>query len=831
MRTIWMTFRAEARARHRAWVALALVFGVGAGSAVATFAGARRTGTAYPRFVEAEDGFDAISGGGGLRRFAQRYEALKKHPLVEDYAELVIVGAEIGFRAKTGGQRVVGFPELLIATDPAGRAMYEINRAKILDGRLPKRARTDEVAVPFTVADRYGLEVGDRLTLGVGFNLEEAGAGGFPPPIDRFPARVVGIVASPGDFEAIGQATFPVVYSTPAVYERYRELLPRPGGDRPIDELAPDTRSLGFRIRGGSDRAVAFKQAVERDLELDVPIIEPVVRRGVQKTIRLYVVALWLLGALVAIATLAIVGQTLARQQALDAADYPTLRAMGVSRRQLLGVGMLRATAIACFAAVVAAIIAYLASPLMPIGPARIAEPSPGLSFDPAAIGSGSALILLLVPLIALLPSLRAARSAALPDRAREMRPSAIVQAFARLSGSATAGTGLRMALEPGRGRTAVPVRSTILAVALGVAAVTASVTVGHSLTHLVATPALTGFTYDAILPGDDPNATLTNQQRVAKLRALPFVDKVTLGTAVNVVFGGEESFLLAFSEEGKIGYSIIEGRPPTDTTSKGLPEIAVGPTTLRRMHLRLGGTVEFNYPSQDRSEEEMAQDAPREEPTQRATIVGVAAIPQVPWAVTDPGEGAVMTAGTVERFRLGDAASCCFVSFTPGTDLRTAATKLEEAGFETSLRTKRADMVTLERVSRLPALLSGIFALIAAAALTHIIVTAVRRRRRDLAILKTLGFVTRQVRAVIAWQVSVIAIVSLVVGIPVGVIVGRWGWHLIAAQFGAVPVALAPPLIIASLVPIALVLGNAVAALPGRAAARTRPALVLRSE
>ena len=42
---------------------------------------------------------------------------------------------------------------------------------------------------------------------------------------------------------------------------------------------------------------------------------------------------------------------------------------------------------------------------------------------------------------------------------------------------------------------------------------------------------------------------------------------------------------------------------------------------------------------------------------------------------------------------------------------------------------------------------LAGLLALLSAATLIHILLTAVRRRARDLAILRTLGFVGSQVR------------------------------------------------------------------------------------
>lgn len=316
-------------------------------------------------------------------------------------------------------------------------------------------------------------------------------------------------------------------------------------------------------------------------------------------------------------------------------------------------------------------------------------------------------------------------------------------------------------------------------------------------------------------MPGDE---------MAARIRAFPFVERTTEGTGLNVVFEGVDSFMVAFEDGSPIGFATIDGRAPTDALDGGLPEIALGPATMRRLHLRLGDTVRFVYATMDESREEAT-------PIQPARVVGVAAIPALPWAAVEPGEGAVMTIGAIRRFSPNEAGGCCFVRFRRGTDLRVARAELEKAGLETFLRTKRSDLATLERISRLPVLLSGIFAAIAAAALVHVLVTGIRRRRHDLAILKTLGFVKRQVRGAVAWQSSAIAVLSVVVGIPAGLVLGRWAWRLVAGQFGVVPAPVAPVLLLALLAPAAVLLANLVAVIPGRIAARTRPALVLRTE
>jgi ABC-type lipoprotein release transport system permease subunit len=108
---------------------------------------------------------------------------------------------------------------------------------------------------------------------------------------------------------------------------------------------------------------------------------------------------------------------------------------------------------------------------------------------------------------------------------------------------------------------------------------------------------------------------------------------------------------------------------------------------------------------------------------------------------------------------------------------------------------------------------------------------TSVRRRRRDLAMLRALGFTGRQLRSVVVWQASVSGLVGVVAGLPIGILLGRWLWTLFARHIDAVPEPTVPVLSIVIVAFVTMVLANVVAALPGRSAAHTSTARVLRGE
>ncbi len=141
------------------------------------------------------------------------------------------------------------------------------------------------------------------------------------------------------------------------------------------------------------------------------------------------------------------------------------------------------------------------------------------------------------------------------------------------------------------------------------------------------------------------------------------------------------------------------------------------------------------------------------------------------------------------------------------------------------------AQIVNYRSIGSTPVILAVGLAAGAIVALGLTLAASVRRRRRDLALLKALGFTQRQLAAAVAWQATVAAVIGIIVGIPLGIVVGRQLWTLFARNLNAVPDPTVPVLSVILVGVGALVFANLVAALPGRSAARTPTALVLRAE
>lgn len=139
--------------------------------------------------------------------------------------------------------------------------------------------------------------------------------------------------------------------------------------------------------------------------------------------------------------------------------------------------------------------------------------------------------------------------------------------------------------------------------------------------------------------------------------------------------------------------------------------------------------------------------------------------------------------------------------------------------------------VVEIRTVALLPVLLGIFLAVLAVGAVGHALGTAVRRRPREVAVLRALGMTPLQARGVVITQASVLTVIGLAFGLPLGVALGRAVWRVVA---DATPLQYGPPVAFWALVlaaPLALLLANLLAAVPARRAARLPVNQILHAE
>ena len=470
--------------------------------------------------------------------------------------------------------------------------------------------------------------------------------------------------------------------------------------------------------------------------------------------------------------------------------------------------------------------VAVALSPLAPVGIARIAQTSAGVAFDPLVLLAGAAAIAVVTLALGGVPAWRAARTGAPGRRPPSLaRPSAIAGWLAAAGAPPAMLIGVRQALQRRAAEGSAPVGTALLGTVLAVTALTATAVFGASLTHLLATPALYGQQFQLNFSATGGKA---DAQVLRELQRDPAVTRITRGvdaTAVinRVTVGG----LAGEQVRGAPLFSAMAGRLP-----RGPGEVALGAATMREVGAGLGDVVRVTVP------------APGGHPrTTPFTVVGMVSFPLLN-GTASLGHGALYTLDglTAAACPPGPGLAGCrdsvrqnfdggvLASVRPGPAGR-AAIAHYLAAYPTSaaLPMTPESLVNFGEAVSFPALLGVVLAGFGVAMVTHLLVVSVSRRRRELSLLKVLGFARRQVAGTVGWQATTLAVAGLVVGMPLGLAAGQALWRAFAVSFGVVAVPVAPPGLLAVLAAAILVAANLLAAGPAIAAARGRPGPALR--
>lgn len=804
MSAVWVRAIKELRARWRPWLAIALMIGIAGGVVMAAAAGARRSDTAVPRFLAYSQASTA-----DVEADPSQFHAIAALPQVESAsaAAFLLMGKSLAKSVDTRFAITV-----LALADPTLQS-----RAMVSSGRLFNMSDPGEALINDTALRTGALKIGETVNLrGFTFEqLQDVLRGSTADP--KGPTATVKIVGSIRQATDLSTTRPPpgilytgndVLLLTPALYER-------------IGHETANFLSVAVRLKHADKDLQAFTKEVAR-LTAGKGVVHggsDEVQAGIeaQRATHTEAVALWLFAALAGVAALLVIGQSLSRQIFAEAGDNETLLALGMSRAQLLMSAFFVALIAGLVGAVVGVATAILLSPLAPLGLARQADVDVGFHIDLPVVLIGAAGCIVLVAGRALFPAMLASRLGG--EREGSRKPSRVADALARAGMSASSVAGVQMALDPGRGGGAVPVRAAIAGSVVAITVLITALAFGAGLTHLADTPRLQGWTWDFAL--GNPHSDDVSARAIPLLRGKSFIAGISAEAFGTVVLGKRDQTIALGLDRvsGDVGPPILEGRAP-----RGSDEVALGTKALRTLKKHVGDTVQIGVPEpgHDRS----------------MRIVGrVLITPVIVNGQSTLGDGALMSMEALRLFvppQQSDqgAVNVFLVKLAPGVD-RAAAFAALKSDFPGTVLTPYppAEVENLRRIDTLPFVLAGLLGLLAIATIAHTLITSVRRRRRDLAILKTIGFERRQVSATVAWQASTLGALAGAIGLVAGVIVGRALWTFFAGRLGIHPEPVLPVLLLVAIVPGALLLANLIAAIPARAAARTEPALILRTE
>ena len=789
MTAAWLWARSELRTRWRAWLVLGLLAGATFGLAGAGFAGARRTSVALPRYGEASHAPDVAVLANDPSFDAKKRRAVAALPEVRAvYPFLVAIGIEAKPTTDGGG--------LIPVTDAGSRLMGGI----IIHGRATNPARPDEVVVDQNLQRKYHLDIDTSMTISQHASPQEIAqlppgllAPGVDPNFSQT-LRVVGISKS-----VSSEANWA---PSSGFYAKYSHRLA--GFVNEFATLKHGPADLA-KFRHDVAHIVGHPVNVESFAELvGLPKVKNILRVEEQGLL-LFALAVLVVGGV-------LIGQALARAVSAGAAELPTWRTIGADRSIAVRALVMPAIGTAIVAAATGPAVATALSPWFPISEGRRYDLDVGFHADWVVLGLAAAAVAVAV----LTTALFAAVWAASGRRSRTPTPSTAGKWAARTGLPPALAVGSRLAVEPGRGRLAVPVRSALVGAIVGVLGVVGCFTFRAGLIDAAASPQRSGVVWNFVVASGEGLVATKDITTITHDRDVEGVLHAVWYRAVRINGVTTPTFAIT-SLKGALAPVVLSGEAPHTTD-----EIAFGPGTLRELKLHIGQRIPIG-----------------EKPGRTATIVGTALLPAS--SHTDYDQSAWMTAAGVEsllgppsRLDPNDFKDYVLVKWAKGAHVPAA-----EQGFDglsgghyySAPATLPAAVVSLGDLRSLPLSLGIFFALLASATVAHALVTTVRRRRQELAILRSIGFTRRQSRVAIAWQATLIAMAGIIVGAPLGIVAGRFVWRRLADNF---PVVYTPPLALVAVIvviPVALLMANLLAAGPARAAARIHPAEALRAE
>ncbi len=779
MSVVLLLWRTRLRSTWRTSLALVVLLGLGGAVALSVAAGARRTASANDAILEATNASD-INFAYGPADPAEMDALVRALDGVED------ANSWVGFIGSPPGQGAAGsFTVIGFWQDPVS-----VSRPVVTAGRMPTAA--NEAMVNESWATTFRVKPGDRLDMALlDFQASEEGS----PP---FSLDIVGVGLLTDEVIEDELAFKPVV------------LVPRAFTERHLDRAVWGKTRLD--LAPGTDAGPIVADLADQDLFVDELLGED--RARVQTALRPLLVTLAGLAALAAAATVLVAGQALTRLLRRRRADDRSLQAMGCTTRQLVAVDLLYAALVTGAGAALAAGVAVAVSPLFPVGPVRRAGQNRGVDLDlNVLVGGGAALALAVVALVGLGSWRRRTSS-------RPVSPGRVPGILAARPAPAT---GLRL----GTAQRGVAV--TLAGTAAGLAILVASLTFTGSLGRLIADPALVGLSWDVGgITAYDPidvaglGDLLADDPAVERVTGLRYLVAEANGTSVNLA--------ILDAVKGSPWPPLVAGRLPA-----AKEEVLVGRATLDQLGLDLGSTLTVAIPLEGDEGDETST------VSRTYRVVGSAVAPAIGTGGTDTpklGTGVLVSSEALDFPPAALFSDNVLFDLAEGTEPAELQARFprglpSQAGSPTVWFTSATPAEVSQAGGARRVIWLGVAALAVAVvgAVVHTLLSSVRQRRREYAVLRALGFTRAQVRTAVLWQSGALVVLALTVAVPVGVAAGRWLWTGFAEDIGIVAAPAVPLLLLAGGVLATICIVQAAALLPASIARRTPLAQTLRSE
>jgi hypothetical protein len=346
-----------------------------------------------------------------------------------------------------------------------------------------------------------------------------------------------------------------------------------------------------------------------------------------------------------------------------------------------------------------------------------------------------------------------------------------------------------------------------LVTLSLAVAAVIGALVFGSSLDRLVDDASRYGYNYGFVAGA--PTGGPLDPSAIEATRSAPgIVGAMALAQASAPAAGHDIDLVGVEPLRGGLLPVVLSGRFPASPD-----EVAVGELTAASLHLHVGDHATF----------EGADGEPVS-----YHVVGVVVLPSVSFGVGG-GRGAAMLMAGLQRVSPETEPQQLALQLAPGTAPDTLSLGADVT--PSSGQSRPPDVVNVARARSVPGIVAAVVAFLATVVLIQSLVGSVRARRRDVAVLRALGADRLWITRVVHIQASVVGLIALATGIPIGILAGRVAYRSFAGRLGLVATPSMPVVVTGSVAVAVLVLANLAAAVPARRARHVPPSMLLRDQ